>query len=122
MVSRWTAWTARPAGFFFNGPWPHPLQAKSCGDGELLDRLEGKARVLSLQQRLVDALEAAGGWPRARVWVGGWVAVRVCARVLFGGWVAIGGMSVGACRRAGGPAGKRMGGLTVSQKEGWANC
>ena len=39
---------------------PLCLQAKSQGDAELLDRLEGKARVLGLQARLADALEAAG--------------------------------------------------------------
>ncbi len=37
------------------------LQAKSYGDAELLDRLEGKARIVALQQRLADALLAAGG-------------------------------------------------------------
>lgn len=40
---------------------PHPPQAKSYGDAELLDRLEGKARIVALQQRLADALAAAGG-------------------------------------------------------------
>jgi hypothetical protein len=36
------------------------LQAKSFGDAELLDRLEGKARICALQQRLADSLAAAG--------------------------------------------------------------
>ncbi|PRW05942.1 nuclear pore complex Nup155 isoform B [Chlorella sorokiniana] len=35
------------------------LQAKSYGDAELLDRLEGKARIVALQQRLADTLAAA---------------------------------------------------------------
>ncbi|KAI3427442.1 hypothetical protein D9Q98_010357 [Chlorella vulgaris] len=35
------------------------LQAKSFGDAELLDRLEGKARICALQQRLADSLAAA---------------------------------------------------------------
>ena len=41
-------------------PPPTP-QAKSCGDAGLLDRLEGKARIAGLQQRLADALAAEGG-------------------------------------------------------------
>lgn len=41
------------------------LQAKSYGDSELLDRLESKARILSLQQRLADQLAAGGGGPEA---------------------------------------------------------
>ncbi|EFN51092.1 hypothetical protein CHLNCDRAFT_141404 [Chlorella variabilis] len=35
------------------------LQAKSYGDAELLDRLESKARICSLQQRLANCLAAA---------------------------------------------------------------
>ncbi|KAL4425159.1 hypothetical protein ABPG77_008264 [Micractinium sp. CCAP 211/92] len=35
------------------------LQAKSYGDAELLDRLESKARIMQLQQRLVGVLAAA---------------------------------------------------------------
>ena len=33
------------------------LQARSCGVGSLLDRLESKARVVALQRRLVEALQ-----------------------------------------------------------------
>ena len=56
-------------------------QAKSCGDAELLDRLEGKAAVVRLQAALADALDAAGaagagaGWAR-----GGHMVDRVTAR------------------------------------------
>lgn len=44
------------------------LQARSCGDASLVDRLEAKVRVAQVQQRLVDALEgvlrlsAGGDW------------------------------------------------------------
>ena len=48
---------------------PPCVQAKSYGDAELLDRLEGKARIVALQQRLADALAAAGG--------AGWVGREV---------------------------------------------
>jgi hypothetical protein len=45
-------------------PTEHPPcltpQAKSYGDAELLDRLESKARIITLQQRLADSLAAVG--------------------------------------------------------------
>ena len=49
------------------------LQAKSYGDAELLDRLESKARIITLQQRLADSLAAVGE-------LGEWSSCGVCSR------------------------------------------
>lgn len=54
---------------------PASRQAKSCGDAELLDRLEGKAAVVRLQAALADALDAAGAAGAGAGW-----AHRVTAR------------------------------------------
>ena len=43
------------------GPPAPSAQAKSYGDGELLDRLEGKARILGLQRALIEQLAAMLG-------------------------------------------------------------